>query len=83
MGHVETAPALASQATTVRDGSKGEGKARTDRIRIEQHGGWGMLWLAGWLFSIGFLNLGFWKGFLALLVWPYFIGTTVAALVAR
>ncbi|HEX6060247.1 MAG TPA: hypothetical protein VFZ11_14655 [Gemmatimonadaceae bacterium] len=39
-----------------------------------------MLWFAGWLFTIGFLHLGFWKGVLALIAWPYFIGTAIAAL---
>ena len=44
------------------------------RIRIEQHGGLGLVWFAGWLFTIGYLELGFWKGLLGLLVWPYFLG---------
>ncbi len=43
-------------------------------IKIEQHGGLGVFWCIGWLFSIGFLKLGFWKGLLALIVWPYFLG---------
>ncbi len=34
----------------------------------------GTLWIIGWLFSIGYLNLTFWKGVLALFVWPYFMG---------
>ena len=34
----------------------------------------GMLWCGGWLFTIGFAQLGFWKAVLALLVWPYFLG---------
>lgn len=38
----------------------------------------GMLWLMGWLFSLGFLGLGFWKGLLALIVWPYYIGVGLA-----
>ena len=48
------------------------------KIKIEQHGGLGVLWLIGWLFSIGFLNLGFWKGVLAIFVWPYFLGVNFA-----
>lgn len=48
------------------------------RIKIEQHSGTGMLWLAGWLFTIGYLHLSFWKGVLALIVWPYYIGVAVA-----
>ncbi|MBL6427459.1 MAG: hypothetical protein HOY44_08010 [Maritimibacter sp.] len=34
----------------------------------------GILWFAGWLFTLGFLHLGFFKGILALLLWPYYIG---------
>jgi hypothetical protein len=44
------------------------------KISIEQHSGIGMLWFGGWLFSIGYLNLGFWQGLLGLFVWPYFLG---------
>lgn len=39
----------------------------------------GMLWFAGWLFTIGYLKLGFWKGVLGLVVWPYFLGTSLTA----
>jgi hypothetical protein len=28
----------------------------------------------GWLFSIGYLKLSFWKGFLAIIIWPYYLG---------
>ncbi|MGE5179616.1 MAG: hypothetical protein ACM3PF_11015 [Bacteroidota bacterium] len=34
----------------------------------------GPLWFFGWLFTIGFLKLTFWKGVLALIVWPYYLG---------
>ena len=39
-----------------------------------------MLWFAGWLFTLGFLELGFWKGLIAVIIWPYYIGTWAAAL---
>lgn len=38
----------------------------------------GVIWLAGWLFSIGYLDLSFWQGLMALLVWPYYLGAAVA-----
>ncbi len=38
----------------------------------------GTVWIAGWLFTIGFLGLGFWQGFLALFIWPYKIGVALA-----
>ena len=44
------------------------------RIRIDQHGGAGLLWLGGWLFTLGFLDLGFWRGVWAIVVWPYYLG---------
>lgn len=49
------------------------------KIKIEQHGGLGVFWMIGWLFSIGFLKLGFWKGVLAIILWPYFLGAHFAA----
>lgn len=55
---------------------------RPQKIRIEQHSAAGMLWLASWLFTIGFLHLPFWKAVLALIAWPYYIGATVARLVS-
>ncbi len=52
------------------------------KIKIEQHGGLGVFWLIGWLFSIGFLKLGFLKGLFAVFLWPYFLGAHVADLPA-
>lgn len=49
-----------------------------NRVRIEQHGGLGVVWLGGWLFTIGFLGFGFRQGFLALFFWPYFLGAHFA-----
>lgn len=38
-------------------------------------GAWmGVLWPIGWLFTIGYAHLGFVKGALALVMWPYFLG---------
>ena len=55
-----------------------ETSMETQRIRIEQHSAIGMLWFAAWLFTIGFLHLSFFKGLLALLLWPYYIGLALA-----
>jgi len=38
----------------------------------------GPIWLIGWLFTLGFVKLGFWKAVLAILVWPYFLGVALA-----
>lgn len=37
----------------------------------------GSLWFIGWLFTIGFTHLSFWKAVFALLVWPYYLGSAV------
>lgn len=55
---------------------------RTDKIRIEQHTTSGALWFAAWLFTIGFLELSFWKGVLAVVLWPYYLGVTASGLLA-
>ena len=41
----------------------------------------GILWAIGWLFTIGFLHLSFWKGVLAIIIWPFYIGATVSAMI--
>ena len=38
----------------------------------------GAVWVAGWLFTIGYLHLGFWQGVLGIIVWPYFLGAHLA-----
>ena len=50
-----------------------------EKITI-QHGSFGMLWCAAWLFTLGFLHLSFWKGVLAIILWPYFLGVWYGAL---
>ncbi len=47
-------------------------------VKVTQHSSTGMLWFVGWLFTIGFLKLGFWQGVFALVVWPYYIGVYFA-----
>lgn len=51
-----------------------------ERIKIEQHSFMGLVWCAGWLFTIGYLKLTFWRGVLAIIIWPYYIGAHFAAL---
>ena len=50
-----------------------------ERIKI-QHGFLGSLWFAGWLFTLGFLHLSFWRGVLAILLWPYYLGVRFSGL---
>lgn len=51
---------------------------RMEKIRIEQHGFMGAVWVAAWLFTIGYLQLTFWQGLLAIVIWPYYLGSAVA-----
>ena len=37
----------------------------------------GVFWMAGWLFTIAYVNLVWWKMILALVVWPYYLGAWV------
>jgi hypothetical protein len=41
----------------------------------------GGLWFIGWLFTIGFANLAWWKIILGIVVWPFFLGDKVLDLV--
>jgi len=50
-----------------------------DEVKVRCHSSssgpfFGSVWGIGWLFTIGFLKLTFWKGVLALIVWPYYLG---------
>ncbi len=49
-----------------------------EKIRIQQHGTAGLLWVAGWLFTIGYLHLSFWRGVLGIIIWPYYLGVTLS-----
>ncbi len=41
--------------------------------------GLGVVWCIGWLFSIGYLHMPFfWKGVLAIIIWPYYLGAALA-----
>jgi uncharacterized membrane protein len=52
-----------------------------EKIKIEHHTFSGLLWFVGWLFTIGFVQLSFWKGVLAIVVWPYYLGVAVKLLI--
>jgi len=39
--------------------------------------GFGGLWFAGWLFTIAYANLVWWKIILGIVVWPLFLGWAV------
>jgi hypothetical protein len=39
----------------------------------------GAFWFAGWLFTLAFANLVWWKAILGIVVWPFFLGDSVLA----
>ena len=47
---------------------------RPVKVNVHNSSLGGGVWFIGWLFTVGYLKFGFWKGVLALIVWPYFIG---------
>jgi hypothetical protein len=51
-----------------------------EKIKIENHTFSGGLWIAAWLFTIGFLKLTFWQGVFALVLWPYYLGVAWSVL---
>jgi hypothetical protein len=51
-----------------------------EKTRIAHSGCAGLAWIAGWLFTVGYLKLAFWPGALAIFIWPYDIGAMLAAL---
>lgn len=44
---------------------------------LEASGLTGFLWFVGWLFSIGFAQLSFGQGLLAVVLWPYYVGAAL------
>lgn len=51
-----------------------------EKIKIEQHGATGLLWIAGWLFTLGYLQLGLTQGILAIALWPLYLGRAFAGI---
>ena len=37
----------------------------------------GAIWFIGWLFTIGYAGLVWWKILLGIIVWPYFLGVAL------
>ncbi len=37
----------------------------------------GVFWFAGWLFTISYANLVWWKIILGLIVWPLYLGQVI------
>ena len=49
-------------------------------VKVEQHVFTGGVWIAAWLFTVGWLQLSFWQAVIAIVIWPYYVGAFVSAL---
>lgn len=45
--------------------------------KMEIAGVVGPLWFAGWLFTIGYAHLALGKAVLAIVLWPYYLGSAL------
>jgi len=48
-------------------------------VKVENSTLSGGLWFGAWLFTLGYLKLGFFKGVLAMLLWPYYLGVALSS----
>jgi hypothetical protein len=55
-------------------------KGRDKTMKNSSAGFAGAFWFAGWLFTLGFGNLVWWKAILGIVVWPFYLGDIVLAL---
>jgi hypothetical protein len=44
------------------------------KVKIENSMFPGGVWIAAWLFTIGYLHLAFWQAVMAIVIWPYYLG---------
>jgi hypothetical protein len=48
---------------------------QTNRMKISVGSEWhAPIWFGGWVFTIGYLKLAFWKSVFAIIIWPYYLG---------
>jgi hypothetical protein len=60
------------------DETRGDCHEHHEHHKHRRHGAQyslGPLWFIGWLFTIGYVHLPFWKAVLALVIWPYYLGS--------
>ncbi len=63
--------------TLAESGHESVGQARERKAAPGAPHAAGGFWFAGWLFTIGFVKLVWWKALLALVLWPYFLGAAL------
>jgi hypothetical protein len=50
------------------------------KMNKAQGGFMGAFWFAGWLFTIGFASLAWWKIILGIVIWPWYLGNHLVAI---
>lgn len=45
--------------------------------KVEVAGIMGPVWILGWLFTLGYVQLTLGKALLALVIWPYYLGSAL------
>ncbi len=53
--------------------------SKDEKSRVEVVVRSGLGWGTGWLFTIGYADLGFWKAVLGLLIWPLQLGQELSS----
>ena len=46
-------------------------------VHVHSSSAAGAFWTAGWVFTIAFAKLIWWKALLALIIWPWYLGLAV------
>lgn len=49
-----------------------EERSKNIKVRTTSTSG-GVIWTAGWIFTIAFARLIWWKALLALVIWPWYL----------
>lgn len=49
-------------------------KEKRERMHYSHGTAGGTIWCIGWLFTIAFAHLIWWKALLAIIIWPYYLG---------
>jgi hypothetical protein len=50
---------------------------KTKTVRVNNSSAAGAFWTAGWIFTIAFAKLIWWKALLALIIWPWYLALAV------
>ena len=50
---------------------------KTKTVRVNNGSAAGAFWTAGWMFTIVFAKLIWWKVLLAILIWPWYLALAV------